>query len=155
MTVDPEARRAQKREASRVYRDKHKAEIREKAKIYRAKNPEKQRLYQAKIDPIKKKEYQKRYYKEHRDDLIERARGWKLYQRYGLDFDDLDEMSVAQDNVCAMCREAKKLVVDHCHASGAVRALLCYRCNTLLGVAGDDVELLKTAVNYLQHHKDA
>jgi hypothetical protein len=52
--------------------------------------------------------------------------------------------------VCAACGRpetalgvggvVKALAVDHDHATGAVRALLCQGCNTGLGVLGDDPE---------------
>jgi hypothetical protein len=43
----------------------------------------------------------------------------------------------AQGGVCAICRRtpgaAKRLAVDHCHATGVVRALLCIYCNVTVG----------------------
>lgn len=45
------------------------------------------------------------------------------------------------------------LVIDHCHASGKFRGLLCYRCNLALGQFGDDISVLENAVNYLKENK--
>lgn len=41
----------------------------------------------------------------------------------------------AQGGGCAICAEVprKRLQVDHCHLTGARRALLCARCNTQVG----------------------
>jgi hypothetical protein len=62
-------------------------------------------------------------------------------------------MLAAQDGVCAICRrppKTKRLEVDHDHKSGLVRGLLCWRCNhRVLGQAGDDAELLRSAAQYL------
>lgn len=38
---------------------------------------------------------------------------------------------------CAICKgksRSDRLVIDHCHASGFVRGVLCERCNSWLGV---------------------
>jgi hypothetical protein len=35
------------------------------------------------------------------------------------------------------------------HALGTVRGLLCNRCNTILGMARDNIEILKQAIAYL------
>jgi hypothetical protein len=39
--------------------------------------------------------------------------------------------------------------IDHSHVDDHVRGILCGRCNTLLGMAGDDVEVLEAAIKYL------
>lgn len=45
-----------------------------------------------------------------------------------------------------------KLVVDHCHASGKIRGLLCDLCNRGIGHFNDSVELLYKAIKYLELH---
>lgn len=58
----------------------------------------------------------------------------KFYQsEYGLTLAQVQAMSRAQGDVCAICHEKKFLVVDHDHETGKVRGLLCYRCNTFIG----------------------
>jgi hypothetical protein len=49
--------------------------------------------------------------------------------------DEYAAMLAAQENKCAICREPPKrrrLFIDHCHATGKIRGLLCPRCNTKL-----------------------
>lgn len=74
---------------------------------------------------------------------------------YGLGPDDYAELVRRQGGKCAICRavpRTKRLAVDHDHKSGAVRGLLCSRCNhDLLGAARDSLELLTNAVAYLTH----
>jgi hypothetical protein len=42
--------------------------------------------------------------------------------------------------------------VDHDHATGAIRGLLCRRCNDVLGKVDDDREILRRAMTYLKKH---
>ncbi len=61
-----------------------------------------------------------------------------------------------QDGVCAICGDppgARALAVDHDHTTNQVRALLCTRCNTALGSARDDAEILSRMIDYLKKHK--
>lgn len=75
-----------------------------------------------------------------------------IARKYGLSPKQHLAMREAQGHRCAMCRREVKLVVDHCHRNGNVRALLCDRCNRLLGVADDEPGLLRSAIGYLEKH---
>ena len=44
------------------------------------------------------------------------------------------------------------LCIDHDHASGQVRELLCRKCNTGIGMLQESVTILQTAVKYLRRH---
>lgn len=70
--------------------------------------------------------------------------------RYGAAPEQIAEMSKAQRGRCAICKRRKKLAVDHCHDSGAIRGLLCTGCNSGLGHLGDTPEGLMRAVRYLR-----
>ena len=65
-------------------------------------------------------------------------------------------MLVAQRGVCAICErpptDGISLHVDHDHATGARRKLLCFRCNNSLGDLEDDPDLLRRAAAYLDAH---
>jgi hypothetical protein len=52
-----------------------------------------------------------------------------LRKRYGIDETRYQEMVKSQGGKCALCRKIRKLHIDHCHDTGAVRGLLCLRCN--------------------------
>lgn len=56
---------------------------------------------------------------------------------YGITPEQYRKILAAQGGVCAICRtpptKKRTFAVDHCHASGRVRAVLCNVCNTQLG----------------------
>lgn len=78
-----------------------------------------------------------------------------LVRKYGVTLADYDAMLKAQGGKCAICWAPESAQfkgvfhVDHCHATGAVRGLLCRGCNHMLGVVGDDPEVLRRAIAYL------
>lgn len=52
---------------------------------------------------------------------------------------------------CAICGSEPDVPhVDHDHRTGYIRGILCSRCNFGIGKFKDSVELLLSAVNYLQ-----
>ncbi len=87
----------------------------------------------------------------------------ELYTKFRIRIDDYERMLSDQDGVCAICKQSetqtlngavKSLAVDHCHASGRVRGLLCGHCNTALGKVKDDPEILRSMIEYLASHAE-
>jgi len=81
----------------------------------------------------------------------------KLKLRYGLEHSQWEEIRKEQNYSCMICgiEEAtlgRKLDVDHCHATGVVRGVLCNPCNTVLGHARDKIEVLEAAAEYLKRN---
>lgn len=105
---------------------------------------EERRLYnkkyndRAKSRPRKKQPYDR-----------ERERNSSLRKRYGIDLDRYLAMCTARGGKCDICSEVRPLVVDHCHATGRVRGLLCNGCNSTIGFARDNVRVLENAIAYL------
>lgn len=87
-------------------------------------------------------------------------------KKYGLTPEDYAQKLIAQNNSCEICgtKEAGgrtykhtrwvAFSVDHCHATGKVRGLLCRSCNTMLGLLQDNVDLATRAINYLEKYKN-
>lgn len=82
---------------------------------------------------------------------------------YGLTEADYTAMLRKQKGVCAICKLPERVVdhktgviknlsVDHCHATGKVRALLCWKCNAVLGKANDSIEMLQAMIRYLRKY---
>jgi hypothetical protein len=66
-------------------------------------------------------------------------------------------MLAAQGGRCAICRKVPRnryLAVDHDHRTGAVRGLLCYLCNTALGIWEFDKTTAFNAAVYLSRIVD-
>ena len=71
--------------------------------------------------------------------------------RYGLSLQDYRAMRERQGNVCGICKTpGKPLCVDHCHATGKVRGLLCRDCNLGLGNYKDNPVFTRAATAYLE-----
>lgn len=77
-----------------------------------------------------------------------------LKQRYGLTVEQHEAMSVAQNHLCACCGGpfAYKKCVNHDHATGQVRGLVCYHCNIAIAWAENprSLERLALARKYLE-----
>lgn len=76
-------------------------------------------------------------------------------RRYGVDISWHEEQIRKSGGVCEICAGGptgnhRRLVVDHNHATGLARGLLCGDCNRAIGAMGDDPERLRRAVAYLE-----
>ena len=117
---------------------------------YRAK----QRAYCRAYYRARKQEINERnraYYHAHKQDIKPILRRGQLKRLYGMSPADYDALLAKQDGVCATCGKPSKetLCVDHCHATGTIRGLLCRKCNIGLGCYDDDPATLVTALAYL------
>jgi Recombination endonuclease VII len=74
---------------------------------------------------------------------------------YGITPDQYQALLTAQGGGCAICGAApgkRRLHVDHDHATGTVRGVLCGGCNMGIGRFGDDTRLLANAAAYLERN---
>lgn len=86
-----------------------------------------------------------------------------LRKRYGIDsLEKRDAILASQGGCCAICGTSdctwgqgfeKKWHIDHDHSKpGSYRAVLCSRCNLIIGKLGDDPDLIEKMTNYLKGH---
>ncbi|MFE4591650.1 endonuclease domain-containing protein [Streptomyces laurentii] len=47
-------------------------------------------------------------------------------------------------------RKAQAAHVDHRHETGRVRGVLCFNCHSAIGKLGDDPDVLRRAIAYLE-----
>lgn len=77
-----------------------------------------------------------------------------VQRTYGLKEHEYGRLYEGQGGVCALCNRAtgasRRLSVDHDHATGEVRGLLCRPCNTFLGHARDDIAFFWRCIRYLR-----
>lgn len=89
-------------------------------------------------------------------EISERRRDTRLKELYGISLARYKEILAAQGGGCAICGAKQKpgapaLSVDHDHKTGALRGILCPRCNErLLTSARDNPEVLEAAAAYLR-----
>lgn len=101
-------------------------------------------------------ERKKQATKAWRDGNKDKVLNKRYKERYGITLDEYNQMLINQDKKCLICgvdesnARDKKLVVDHNHATGAIRGLLCHSCNCGLGYFKDKEDLLNKAINYLR-----
>lgn len=85
---------------------------------------------------------------------VKTASRWnRLFRKFGITRDRWETMFAAQGGACACCRKSLgtgfRACVDHDHATGAIRGIICFDCNTSIGKLGDDVDGLTRALVYV------
>ena len=80
-----------------------------------------------------------------------------LKRFYGLSLEEYNNMTEQQNGLCYVCNQppkgGKRLAVDHCHSTGAVRRLLCGNCNTTLGLVNEDINIMNKLIKYIEEHR--
>lgn len=111
----------------------------EKSKLWRQKNPE------------RVKENSKKWKSKNPSRTKELNRISLLRRRYDMTPEQLRWAEEQAAGVCPLCGDKAKLVIDHDHNTGKFRGLLCLKCNGGLGLFRDNIEALKTAIEYLKN----
>lgn len=87
-------------------------------------------------------------------------------KRYGVTVGEVEALRISQNDCCAICGTHvsdlehrqhihNPLVIDHDHATGKVRGLLCSPCNTGIGQLKENIDILLSAIDYINKHRDA
>ena len=83
-----------------------------------------------------------------------------LKYKYQIDLETFLTALKVQEGACEICKtilpdlftyenRRRGYAIDHNHETGEFRGILCLECNTLLGMAGDNSKILKSAIKYL------
>lgn len=85
----------------------------------------------------------------------------KVCESRGITIDEYNKMLEKQNHVCAIClnpetringvtKEVGRLIIDHCHKTNKVRALLCHSCNAAIGHFRESTLSLSRAIRYIK-----
>lgn len=118
----------------------------------------------AKENPEKRKEI----CKKHRDSmtleekkfLYKQIAGLTRKRTLGISQEDFEAKVASQQGLCEICKcpmvsgrhSRWKACQDHNHDTGKLRDVLCSRCNMLIGNCSENIEILASAIKYLQKH---
>ena len=83
----------------------------------------------------------KKYYKPHS----------AIRQRLKLTQAEVD--AITAPGACEVCGSKERLCIDHNHDTEKPRGLLCHKCNTALGLLGDDSQRMIKLIQYLERSK--
>jgi hypothetical protein len=148
------------RERSKAYywanRDKKIAAAAE----YRATNRERLKAYFGRPDVLEMKRIRRRgYVAADPEKYRKRNEEHHLKRYHAITIERYRQMVEAQGGKCAICQQApngkahcKKLHVDHNHATGAIRDLLCAHCNRAIGLFLESPNLMRQAAAYIERH---
>jgi hypothetical protein len=135
--IDPESARAR----DRAYKERNKEERLLKRRAWAQKNAERIR------------EQRRKWNAANRD----RQKDYHLKAAFGVDLDWYNTILKKQKGCCAICKQPptkRRLAVDHNHATGKVRGLLCKNCNIAIGLLDENVERARFVIKYLIKYKE-
>lgn len=130
-------------------------------KEWAKKNPDKEKAIRDRMkkkNPNLHKESYRRILKKNPDYI--REKNYKA--SFGITIDQYELMFNFQGGLCAICRKPetimdrgkiRRLAVDHCHATGKIRGLLCGKCNKAIGLVDENLLVLSAMSEYLLKHQ--
>ncbi len=138
------------------YYERNKNKIKAQKKIigakWRAENKEE-------INKRKMESYHKN--KDKPENKEKRKKNWtinSMLKRFGITPEQYYELLELQGGVCKICGNLRlasnqdRMGIDHCHKEEKIRGILCNWCNSGLGQFGDNIDLLKKAIEYLENN---
>ena len=96
------------------------------------------------------------YYEANKEEFTKKSRNARFKRLYGITLDEYNLMVTEREGCCDICgihynETGKNLAVDHCHTTDKVRGLLCFNCNIGIGYLKDNVNILNSAIKYLEN----
>lgn len=92
--------------------------------------------------------------KERPESHKRRDRKKGIARRFGLTVEQYDliwkKLTLKQRGHCAVCRTRPLVCLDHQHATGELRGLLCRQCNLAAGYVMDDPKIAERLARYLK-----
>ena len=100
-----------------------------------------------------RKSAERKYYHKHAEKRKILYKNRRLRNSNGeeITLERFQSMVQSQNNKCGICcSEMTRPYIDHNHATGNIRMLLCHHCNCLLGNSKEDISVLQSAIEYIQ-----
>lgn len=118
--------------------------------------------------------YQRKWFKDHpnykknkdektKKKYLDTATNCQMLKAYGVSLKEYDEMFTKQNGVCFICGnpetmrttkgQIRRLSIDHDHATGKIRKLLCDACNHGIGNFHDNIIVMERAIQYIKDHR--
>lgn len=108
--------------------------------------------------------YRKKHYDENKQKYIDKARKWnrahstETYHNHKLTRQRFEELLAKHEGMCWACKNRPAIHIDHDHTccegkyscGKCVRGLLCFCCNTGLGILGDNIDSVQKVLSYLE-----
>jgi len=158
------------KERNKKWYGEHKEHIKERNKKWYEEHKEhmkerKKKWYEQHKDKIKEqrkkwyedhKEQSKKWYKDHKEE----RKKYHITHQYGLSLQEYNEILLKQNYKCAICgkpldlENRKHTNIDHDHMTGVIRGILCNYCNSVLGYAFDNPDILQNAQDYILAHSN-
>lgn len=128
--------------------------VKAQARNWATENPEKRKSICKKYRDSMTEEEKKTLYKQIAG-LIRKA-------KLGITPAEFETKLISQKGLCAICKRpmisgrhsSQKACQDHNHETGKLRDILCSRCNVLIGLCSESIEILANAIKYLQKHTE-
>ena len=92
----------------------------------------------------------KEVYQINKNSYAIRGRKNHLKSKYNITIEQFEAIAKSQQYRCKCCNKEAKLYVDHIHNTKIIRGLLCQKCNSGIGLLGDNIEGIKCAMIYLE-----
>lgn len=159
---DPEGFSQKMRDAQRRYYEKNAEKVRERHRTWYAANKETERMRRAEAyarDPEKMRDKSRRWREANPEAFKASAQRTNYKRLYNMSIEERDAKFAAQGFVCDACGTEKPgtvrgwgWAVDHDHATGKVRGIICLHCNVALGKVRDSTDHLRKLIAYLERH---
>jgi hypothetical protein len=102
-------------------------------------------------NPVRSKQKDKEWKTKNPEKYKHNKTASVVKRNYGITLVEKELIRKYQNYRCAVCKGVLKIAnVDHCHATGLTRGLLCWHCNNALGKFRDNPTMLRAAAQYLE-----
>ena len=118
--------------------------------------------------------YQRKWFRNHpnckkdangktKQKYLDTSTSCQMLKNYGITLEEYNKRFDKQGGFCFICGNpettrtkegiSRRLSIDHDHATGQIRKLLCDSCNRGLGHFHDNIIVMERAIQYVKDHR--